>query len=75
MSMSQKLVINLFTDNTMLYLSEYDSLDEIMNLINTWCKASGTKFNKEKTEIIPIGTRAHWRKSSEPRNSTPQMCL
>jgi hypothetical protein len=58
--LAEKLVINLFADDTVLYLSEYDSLDGVMNLIDTWCKASGAKFNKEKTKIIPIGTKTDW---------------
>ena len=55
----EKLAINLFADDTVLYLSEQDSFDEVVKILDRWCKVSGAKFNKEKTEIIPIGTKAH----------------
>ena len=57
--LAEKLAINLFADDTVLYLSKDDSLDEILRIIDLWCKVSGAKFNKEKTEIIPVGTKAH----------------
>ena len=55
----EKLAINLFADDTVLYLSEQDSFDEVVKILDRWCEVSGAKFNKEKTEIIPIGTKAH----------------
>lgn len=57
--LKEKLAISLFTDDTVLYLSEEDKLDEVTNILDKWCKASSTKFNKEKMEIILIGTQAH----------------
>jgi Reverse transcriptase (RNA-dependent DNA polymerase) len=56
---AEKLTINLFMDDTVLYLSELNSLDKILEMINQWCHISGAKFNKEKTEIILIGTQEH----------------
>ena len=55
----EKLAINLFADDTVLYLSKQDSFDEVVKILDKWCEVSGAKFNKEKTEIIPIGTKAH----------------
>lgn len=60
--MEEKLAINLFADDTVLYLSAKDSYDETLKSLDKWCRVSGTKFNKEKTEIIPIGTKAHRKK-------------
>ena len=55
----EKLAINLFADDTVLYLSEQDSYDKVIETLDKWCEVSGAKFNKEKTEIILIGSIAH----------------
>ena len=54
-----KLIVNLFTDDTTIYLSSHDRFDTVEKLLAEWCEVSGAKFNIEKTEIIPIGTNAH----------------
>ena len=51
--------INLYADDTTVYLSHSDRYDTLERLLKTWCRASGAKFNLEKTEIIPIGTAEH----------------
>jgi hypothetical protein len=48
--------IAMFADDTTIFLSETDRLDTVYDTLNHWCRASGAKFNIEKTEIIPIGT-------------------
>jgi exonuclease III len=53
------LIINLFADDTVVYLRESDSFEELQNTLDQWCNSSGAKFNKEKTEILPIGTEEH----------------
>ena len=68
----EKIAINLFADDTVFYLSEEDSLDEALKLLDKWCAASGAKFNKEKTEIIPIGTEAHREKMNRTRKVNPK---
>jgi ribonuclease HI len=55
----EKLIINLFADDAIVYLSKGDSYDVLRKLLKTWCQASGAKFNIEKTEILPIGKTAH----------------
>ena len=67
----EKLVIKLFADDTNLYLSKYDRLDVIQSILDLWCKASGAKFNIEKTEIIPISTATHRQTVSETRKINP----
>ena len=57
--LKDKLVINLFADDTTLYLSDKDSFDTIEPKLKAWCDTSGAKFNIEKTEIIPLGTQTH----------------
>ena len=49
----------MFADDTNLFLGKYDRMDHVQNILDDWCRASGAKFNIEKTEIIPIGSEAH----------------
>ena len=50
---------NFFADDMSLYLSETDSFSHVQTLLDDWCRASGAKFNIEKTKIIPIGSEEH----------------
>lgn len=67
----ERLIINLFTDNTTLYLSKQDQFDTVEKLLASWCEVSGAKFNIEKTEIIPIGTPAHRSMVADSRKIHP----
>lgn len=58
----ERLIINLFADDTTLYLSKNDRFDKVESLLRAWCKAAGAKFNIEKTEIIPVGSGRHRHK-------------
>jgi len=51
-----RLVTTLFADDTTVYLSIKDSYNDLRNILTKWCRASGAKFNDEKTVIIPVGT-------------------
>jgi len=51
--------VNLFADDTTLYLCKEDRMDNVERILDEWCKVSRAKFNMEKTEIIPIGTETH----------------
>jgi exonuclease III len=55
----EKLITNLFADDTTVYLGQNDSFDDLTDTLDLWCKASGAKFNVNKTEIIPIGSEAY----------------
>ena len=52
----EKLIANLFADDTTTFLSAEDNMDDLENILTKWCKASSAKFNIQKTEVIPIGT-------------------
>ena len=67
-----QLIINLFADDTVLYLSTKDSLKTTTKVLDKWCEASGAKFNKEKTEIIPIGKKAHRERVIQTRKINPE---
>jgi hypothetical protein len=53
---AKKLIVNLFADDTLVYLSHRDTFRELKRTLDMWCLASGAKFNENKTEFIPIGT-------------------
>ena len=57
--LENNIKINLFVDNTTLYLNKDDRMDKVEEILEVWCAVSGAKFNLEKTEIIPLGTQAH----------------
>jgi hypothetical protein len=56
---TSKIIVNLYADDTTVYLSKNDKYSTLENILLTWCAASGAKFNLEKTEIIPIGPKPH----------------
>ena len=58
----EPIKINLFADDTNLFLSKEDRFDTAQSILTDWCKVSGAKFNIEKTEIIPIGSEEHRRR-------------
>lgn len=69
--LKEKLAVNLFADDTVLYLNEKDSYDTTLKSLDKWCRVSGAQFNKEKTEIIPLGSKAHRKKVVRTRKLNP----
>ena len=55
----EKIIVSMFADNTNLYLGKTDRMKHVQNILNEWCRASGAKFNQEKTKFIPFGSEAH----------------
>ena len=53
----ERTIVSLFADDTTVYLSEKDNIGDLYAILQKWCIASGAKFNLEKTEVIPIGTK------------------
>ena len=68
----EKLIVSLFADDTSIYLSQHDKMDDIQDILDNWCQASGAKFNIDKTEIIPIGTLEHRNRVIASRKLNPQ---
>src|ERR1700739_1559266 len=52
---NERLLINLFADDTVVYLSERDKFDNLQTILDEWCQAPGANFNKEKMKILQIG--------------------
>ena len=55
----QRVVVNLYADDTTVYLCKADSYTDLQCILSRWCLASGARFNLEKTEIVPIGRIEH----------------
>ncbi len=69
---NKKLVVNMFADNTTLYLSELNNFDHVEKILHQWCDVSGARFNLEKTEIVPIGNNDHRLTIANTRKINPQ---
>ncbi|KAA1476632.1 hypothetical protein DENSPDRAFT_747484, partial [Dentipellis sp. KUC8613] len=67
----KRVLISLFADDTALYLSEHDRYDVIKQILDEWCRATGAKFNINKTEIIPIGKPAARTRTINARKINP----
>lgn len=55
----ERLIANLFADDTTTFLAADDHLDTLQDILDTWCIASRAKFNTAKTKIIPIETQEY----------------
>lgn len=69
--LNEKILVNMFADDTTLYLGERDSFDYIEDILKKWCNVSGAKFNIGKTEIIPIGSIEHRTAIATSRKINP----
>ena len=68
---AQKIIVSLYADDTTIYLSKTDSYAELLKILTKWCSASGAKFNIEKTEVIPTGTKPHRQRVIATRHINP----
>jgi ribonuclease HI/exonuclease III len=53
-----KLIVNLFADDTLIYLNARDKMTDLLEVLDKWCGAAGARFNEDKTEVVPIGSAA-----------------
>jgi len=61
----RKIIISLFADDTTVYLSEQDKMGDLKEILDTWCIASGAKFNEQKTVVVPVGTKEYRESETE----------
>ena len=66
----ERTLVSLFADNTLVYMNKTDKKQMLENIINTFYKASTAKFNKEKTEILPIGSKTYRKLVIEKRQTS-----
>ncbi|PPQ81543.1 hypothetical protein CVT24_000305, partial [Panaeolus cyanescens] len=67
MNNHDKIIASLFADDTTVYLSRNDDIQILFDVLTTWCRASGAKFNVQKTEVIPLGNKKQRAKIKENR--------
>ncbi|KAL1946415.1 hypothetical protein VTO73DRAFT_15542 [Trametes versicolor] len=67
-----RLITKLFADDTTVYLSAHDDYNELLAILTKWCAASRAKFNKEKTEILPIGPEQYRSRVVRTRKLTSE---
>ena len=67
----EKLITSLFADDTCIFLSKNDRMDDVQSILDEWCQASGARFNIGKTEIIPIGSLNHRNQVITTRKLNP----
>ncbi|EJD46550.1 hypothetical protein AURDEDRAFT_45626, partial [Auricularia subglabra TFB-10046 SS5] len=65
--LTESLIASLYADDTTVFLSNDDSYDLLMEILETWCLASGAKFNTKKSEVIPLGSQKYRQKLIESR--------
>ena len=70
---TQRLIVTMFTDDTTAYLAEQDNPDHLWKILDTWCIASGAKFNSKKTKIIPIDTQKFREQVIQQRRTNEAM--
>jgi hypothetical protein len=63
----ERMIVKMFADDTTVYLSSKDNLNNLRSILEEWCKASRAKFNIAKTEVIPIGMPGYWIWARESR--------
>ncbi|KAI9059684.1 hypothetical protein FKP32DRAFT_1540696, partial [Trametes sanguinea] len=51
----KRLLAALFADDTTIYLHIEDDYAALAGILELWCAAAGAKFNRGKTEVIPLG--------------------
>lgn len=66
---TEKLITSLFADDTSAYLSRNDKYEDLVEICDKWCIASGARFNMDKTIIIPMGTKKHRKYLKQHRRS------
>ncbi|EPS96545.1 hypothetical protein FOMPIDRAFT_19251, partial [Fomitopsis schrenkii] len=52
----RRLIASLFADDTSTFLAHEDTWGDLWAVILQWCEGSRARFNRDKTEVIPIGT-------------------
>ncbi|KAI0312819.1 hypothetical protein OF83DRAFT_1165835 [Amylostereum chailletii] len=55
----ERILTTLFADDTTVFLCASDSYPTLVAILDKWCLASWARFNKHKTEMIPIGSPAY----------------
>lgn len=64
---AERLIAALFADDTTTFLSENDRFEDLVSILDNWCLASRAKFNKGKTEALPVGSTSFRKRFTRER--------
>lgn len=67
----QSVLLALFADDATAFISENDKISTLFEILQTWCRASGTKFNVAKTVAIPVGSPEYRERVAKTRKLDP----
>jgi ribonuclease HI len=70
--LEEEVKINLFADDTTVFLSKEDDTTLLFSILEEWCQASGAKFNIDKTVIIPLGAKEYREQVREDRRTSEE---
>ena len=65
---ARRQIASLFADDTSTFLSSTDKWSDLWAIINRWCTGSRARFNRDKTEVIPIGSAEYRAQVLETRS-------
>ncbi|KAL4255512.1 hypothetical protein AB1N83_014246 [Pleurotus pulmonarius] len=68
---NEKLVANLFADDTTIFLNEEDDFATLQKILDNWCLAAGARFNIKKTQLLPIGSLEYRERVIRERKMNP----
>ena len=57
--LEERVLISLFADDALVYINENDNKKTLEQAIKNFCEVSIAKFNDEKSEVLPIGTKEY----------------
>ncbi|KAE9382992.1 hypothetical protein BT96DRAFT_961116 [Gymnopus androsaceus JB14] len=63
--------MNLFADDTTVFLNEEDGLEDLEKILDNWCMALTAVFNIAKTQILPIGKKEYRLRIIMDRRASP----
>jgi ribonuclease HI len=72
---SVKILISMFADDTLIYMNAKDDYKVLEKIIEIFCLASTAKFNKEKTEYLPIGPPEFRKEVIRTRSINPSWTI
>ncbi|KAF5366092.1 hypothetical protein D9757_012703 [Collybiopsis confluens] len=67
----EKIIANLFADDTTVFLAEDDDFEALQIILDHWCLASTAAFNIAKTQVLPIGGEEYRLKIIADRKGEP----
>jgi hypothetical protein len=67
---ANKLIVNLYADDTTIFLNENDKYSDLEDILTSWCLASGAKFNLEKQKSYQLARIYTAKESLQHVNKT-----